>query len=145
MGKKTGKKGPDPIEIPKEQALQLAEAGWSNEGIASFFKCSVDTLTRRIPAEELRAAYEGGNCKLMQALFTRAMGGRMEKRLPDGSIQVFYLQSSDRLLQHALDRRCGKVKQEVEINPNPDRPANVNGTVSFDLVKKAVQKLEEEY
>lgn len=139
------KKGPPPIEIPKEQALQLAEAGWPKTAIAAFFHVSTDTLYRRIPAAELDAAYEQGTGKLLQAMFTRAMGGRMQRTLPDGTIEVYFLKSSDRLLKHALDRRLGHVPKVVEMNPDPDRPANVTVEVSDAELKAAIARLETEY
>lgn len=141
--KKPGKKGPDPIELPKDQILQLAQRGWMFTAIAAFFKVSTDTLYRRVSAAELQAAKETGTARLWEAGYTRAMGGRIEKKNPDGSITVTYLQSSDRMLRYMLDRSFGRIPQTIEINPNPQVPANVSVILSDETVQKAIANFDE--
>lgn len=140
-----GKRGPVPIEIDKQAAINLAEAGWKNTWIASFFHCSIDTLTRRIPAEELDAGRQRGDGKLMQTAYLRAMGGRTEKKNADGSITVTFLQSSNDMLKYLLDRRLGKAVQTVELNPDPERPANLKHEVTDAELKASIARLESEY
>ncbi len=145
MAKKKPHKEPGrpPALIPKEQVLHLAERQWGVVAIAAFFKVEKTTIYRHVSAAELDAARQNGVAKLREALFTRAMGGRIEKKNEDGTTTISFLKSSDRLLQHALDRFEGRVKQEIEINPDPDRPANMN--VTEKSVQEIMEKLEREY
>jgi hypothetical protein len=134
-----------PVVIVKEQVLELARRQWSVVAIAAFFKCDRTTIYRNVPAAEIDDARHTGVARLREALYTRAMGGRIEVKRPDGTVEVQYLKSSDRLLQAALDRFDGKPVQPVEINPDPQRPANVNANVDVSVVKAAVASLEEEF
>ncbi len=145
--KKSRRPGPGrpPMEIDRNQVLKLAEAGWTATAIAGFLGCSTDTVYRRVSAAEIQSAREQGDAKLMQAAYTRAMGGRIEKVLPDGTVQIQYLKSSDRLLQYMIDRRMGRVKQVVEVNPEPSVPANIRVAVTSDDIRKLVEKFENEY
>ncbi len=145
MGKKSGKKGPDPIEIPKDLALSLAETGWKNTWIAAHFRVHVDTLTKHIPPEELDAARLRGGGKLMQRAHQIAMGGRIEKKNPDGTITVSFVQGNMDMLKYMLDRRYGKATQVLEVNPDEDRPANVKVTLDDVKIKAAVESFESDY
>lgn len=143
--KQPGKKGPDPIEINKEQVLELARMGWMVTAIAAFFRVSTDTLYRRVPAAEIDAARLVGGARLWQMGYQRAMGGKQETKNPDGSVTVKYHEGSNRMLMHMLDRTFGKVKQEVEINPNPQVPVNLRHEVDPESIKACVEKLNSEY
>jgi len=136
---------PPHVPIVKEQVLELARRQWSVVAIAAFFKCDRTTIYRHVPATEIDDARHTGVARLREALYTRAMGGRIEVKRPDGTVEVQYLKSSDRLLKEALDRFEGRPTLQVEINPDPQRPANVNTSVDVNVVKAAVAKLEEEY
>jgi hypothetical protein len=127
MAKKSGKRGPDPIEIPREQALALAQAGWKNTWIAAHFNVHVDTLTQRITPEDLQNARLMGTGRLLLKGHQMAMEGSKE------------------MLKYMMDRRLGKAKQIIEMNPDQERPANMNVTVPPGLVAQAVKELEEEY
>ncbi len=118
---------------------------WSVVAIASFLKRDPATIYRHVPAAEIESARLGGVARLREALFTRAMGGRTEKVNPDGSVTIVYLKSSDRLLQCALDRFEGKIKQEIEINPDPKVPANVSVALSDEDLKRAMKDFESNY
>ncbi len=146
MSKKVpGRKGTDPIELPKEQILQLHQRGWTVTAIAALFKVSTDTLYRRITAAEFDSARQSGAARLWEAGYTRAMGGRIEKKNPDGTVTVTYLQSSDRMLRYMLDRTFGKIPQTIEVNPNPQVPANVQITVADETIQKAIANFDEKY
>ncbi len=145
MGKKTGKKGPDPIEIPEDQAFHLAEVGWKNVWIAAHFGVHVETLTAKIPAEKLHEARLKGVGKLMQKAHMVAMGGKTEKVNPDGSKTVTYLQSSNDMLKFMIERRMGKLSQVMELNPDPERPVNIKADVTEKAVRVAIEKFNAEY
>lgn len=96
--------------INVEQLEKLAEKQWNIEQIAGFFGVSRDTLERRYAAN-IKDARNRGAAKLTDALYARALGGKVN--LPDGKIA--FLASSDRLLIHALDRFVGSVPKKIEL------------------------------
>lgn len=146
MSKKVpGKKGRDLIEIPREQAIGLAEAGWKNVWIAAHFKCSVDTLTERISPEDLDAARQTGAGNLMRKAYQIAMGGKTVRKNGDGSETVVFLQSSNDMLKFLIERRFGRVKQVIELNPDEERPAHIKTEIDPAIVAQAVVKLESDY
>lgn len=144
-----GKPGPEPgtgaKQVNKEQVLELCRRQWHVTGIAAFFGMDKSTLYRHVEASEMEEARLQGVARLREALFTRAMGGRVEKKNEDGTVTVSYLKSSDRLLKHALDRFDGAVKQTVELNPDPDRPQNVKHSIPQEQLDAALAKLDGEY
>lgn len=141
---------PDPTHpntkpVNKEQVLELRRRQWSVTAIAAFFGVDRTTLYHHVSSTEMAEAKQVGVGRLREALYTRAMGGRIEKKNDDGTVTVQYLKSSDKLLEAALNRFDGPVKQVLEMNPDPDRPANLNHSITPETIKNVVAQLESEF
>lgn len=141
--------GAPELNISKEEILKLARRNWNVQEVADFFGCDRKTIQRRVSSQEFNAARHERGTQLLEATFLRAMGGRMERKREDGTIEVLYLKSSDRMMGLALKYYVGAPPQVIEINPDPDRPANVTSTVDKDVlkdaVKSAITELDTEY
>jgi hypothetical protein len=133
------------LNIDRDEVLKLARCGWSTANIAEFFDCVPETILRRVSHAELNAARHERGTKLMEVVYMRAMGGRVEKKLPDGATEVTYLKSSDRALGLALKYYKGLPPQVIEINPDPSRPSNVSHTVDPEQLKDVLRRLNDEY
>lgn len=144
-GPKKGTHGRPAIKIDREQVLKLAEGMWTVTAIAAFFKCCTDTIYKNVSSTEMDAAKQLGDGKVLQALHNRALGGRQEKVQPDGSIQIYHTRPSDRLMAILVDRRLGRVKQQIDVNPNPTEPMNVNVTIDRATLRAAIEQLESEF
>lgn len=141
--------GRPPLDISKDEILKLARCGWTLQKIADFFDCDRDAISRRVSTVELNAARHERGGKLLEAMYARAMGGKIEKKLDDGTIQITYLKSSDKMMSLAAKYYIGLPTQIIEMNPDPDRPAQVKQTVDpealKDAVKNAITELDSEY
>lgn len=79
------KRGPGrpKIEFDLAQVERLASLGCTDEEIAAWFSCSVDTITRRKKedqdfAEALERGAAGGKTSLRRAQFVKALAGNTE-------------------------------------------------------------------
>lgn len=115
-------------DIDQKQVEQLAAINCSYAEMAAVLGCSEDTLERRF-AGVIKAGRGKGNVSLKRRQWRAAM--------EDGNITMMIWLGKQNLGQ--------RDKQELEMNPNPERPANIHTTVTQEAVKAAVQKLESEY
>lgn len=137
-------KGRDPLPITKEQVLKMAERHLTVRSMADILGCDEATIYRRCSASEIAAARDIRPAKLKDAIFQRAMGGRVEKKNDDGSITIYHLKSSDRMAELATKIFIG-LTHKVELNPNPQVPANVHVSIDPEQLKAAIEKLESDY
>lgn len=84
-------------DIKAEQVEELAARLWNVEQIAAFFKVQPITIRRNFDQELLRGK-EAGRSKLIDAMW---------KRIAEGS---------DRMLEHAMNRFLGQIKQDIVID-----------------------------
>lgn len=141
--------GAPPLDISVDEVRALARLGHSGPEIAEFFQCDTGTIYRRVSAHEINALRRERPRKLKEALFARALGGKIERLLPDGSKEITYIRSSDRMMELAMKYLVGEPPKVIELNPNGERPAHVAQTVDpgvlKDAVKVAIEELESEY
>lgn len=114
-------------KIDPKQVEQLAAINCSHAEMAAVLGCSADTLERRFAAV-IKEGRGKGNVSLKRKQWQAAM---------DGNITMMIWLGKQNLGQ--------RDRQEVEMNPNPERPANINSTVTQNAVKAALDKFESEY
>lgn len=136
--------GREPFAHPtKEEILKLAARHWTVTSMAGLFGVSRDLIYDRCSATEINAAKEGTVDKLRQTLLARAMGGKTIRKNDDGTETIVFMKSSERLLEVALNRFDGPVKQKVEIETPADSAVNIK--LDKDSIREILAELKSDY